>query len=353
MKIALISTPFLAVPPRDYGGTELVVYELAEGLVARGHDVTLFATGDSRSSARLEALYPEAQWPPDSLADANHVSWALARVADSEYDIIHLHTAEGLPLARLLPAPPVVYTLHHARDEELSRFYQHFPWVWFVAISERQQELEGPLPRITTIHHGVDPALYLGPTRAGDFVCFIGRLSQIKGPHIAIDVAERAGVRIQVAGRCHHDDADPTFAPRELEPRLSRPHVRYLGAIGIDQKAPMLREARALLVPISWEEPFGLIMVEAMFSGCPVVAFPRGSAPELVEDGTTGFLVQDADDMVEVVRTRLVDFDRERCRARAIERFGRERMVEAYEAYYRRALRARPREVTFPLAASA
>lgn len=318
------------------------MYELAEGLVARGHDVTLFATGDSRTAARLEALYDAARWPPESLTEWNHLSWALARVRRDRYDVVHCQQPGALAMSRLLPTP-MVYTLHHAREVELSAYYRHYPWIWFVAISERQRQLEVALPRIAVIHHGLDPTPYLGPTRAGEYVCFIGRLSQVKGPHTAIDVAERAGVEIHVAGAIHDDDDDPDFADREVRPRLARRHVRYLGPIGLERKARLLRNARALLAPIAWEEPFGLIMVEAMHAGCPVVAYPRGAAPEIVEPGVTGFLARDAAEMVDIVRTRLDGFDRDRCRARAAVRFGRARMVEAYEAYYGRAVEAGPR----------
>ncbi len=271
------------------------------------------------------------------------MSWALGVVQRGEFDVVHCQQAGAVAMSRLLPLVPMVYTLHHAREAELSTYYRSFPYVWFVAISERQRTLEEPLPRTTTIHHGIDPTPYEGPTRAGDSVCFIGRLSKVKGPHLAIDVAERAGVEIQVAGKIHRDDEDPGFADREVEPRLARDHVRYLGPVGMDRKVPLLRNARALLVPIDWEEPFGLIMIEAMLAGCPVVAFPRGSVPELVEPGVTGFLARDADEMVEVVRTRLDGFEREACRARAAARFGRDRMVRAYEAYYHRAAQAESR----------
>jgi glycosyltransferase involved in cell wall biosynthesis len=343
MKIALVSTPFVAVPPLDYGGTELIVHELAEGLTARGHDVTVFATGDSRTTARLEALYPEGQWPPDSLSEVNHVSWAFGEITRGDYDIIHCHSATALALGRFMNEPAMIYTLHHVRDDRLSSFYEYFPSAWYAAISARQRELEIALPRMAVIHHGLDHRRYLGPTIAGDAVCYIGRLSEVKGPHTAIDVAEMAGVPISVAGRTHRDDADPTFAERELLPRLERPHVNYLGVVGMEKKRELLCQARALLMPLTWEEPFGLVMIEAMLCGCPTIAFPRGSAPEIVEEGVTGFLVDDASAVAEVVRTRLTDFDRERCRARATERFSREPMVEAYEALYDRAYDSRLR----------
>jgi glycosyltransferase involved in cell wall biosynthesis len=275
----------------------------------------------------------------------NHVSWAFSQAIREGYDIIHCHAVSALTLGRFCPEPPLVYTLHHVRDDRLSRIYEYFPWVWYAAISARQRELEIQLPRMAVIHHGLDHRRYLGPTRAGDAVCFIGRLSEVKGPHIAIDAAEAAGLPIWVAGAIHHDDDDPTFANRELLPRLEHPHVRYLGPIGMEEKVSMLCRSRALLMPIGWEEPFGLVMIEAMLCGCPVVAFPRGSAPELIEEGVTGYLVEDERAMVEVIRDGLTAFDRERCRALAAERFGRGAMVESYEELYDHARHAAARSV--------
>lgn len=337
MKIALISTPFVSVPPRDYGGTELIVHELAEGLVARGHEVTVFTTSDSSTAGDVAALYSEAQWPPDLLVELNHVTWAYTQIASREYDVVHCHAASALAVGRLLPDTPHVYTLHHVRDERLSEFYRYFPQIWFVAISDRQRELEIELPRLQVIHHGLDHRRYFGPSSPGDGVCFVGRLSEVKGPHIAIDVAEATGTPIWVAGSIHSDDDDPGFSAREITPRLERPHVNYLGPIGMSAKRELFSSSRATLVPLNWEEPFGLVMIEAMLCGCPVIAFPRGSAPELVEEGVTGFLVQDAQAMAELLRSGLEGFDRERCRARAIERFDRDTMVAAYEALYHRA----------------
>src|SRR3569833_1496811 len=189
MRIALISTPFLAVPPQRYGGTELIVYELAEGLVHRGHDVELFATGDSRTSADLRFLYPEAQWPPETLADLNHASWAMQQVLENgPFDIIHAHSAVALACSRFVPTVPMVYTIHHVRDEQLSRFYRFYKDQNYIAISEDQCRREVPLPNVTVIYHGLDPARFQCMARpAGDYVCFIGRFSEIKGPHTAID----------------------------------------------------------------------------------------------------------------------------------------------------------------------
>jgi glycosyltransferase involved in cell wall biosynthesis len=340
MKIAMISTPFLSVPPKDYGGTELLVHELVEGLVERGHDVTLFATGDSRTSGRLEALYLQAQWPPGMLTDLNHVSWAMEQVAGGDYDLVHAHSAVALGLGRLVPHVPLVYTIHHDREPELSGFYRQCQDACYVAISNDQIKREVCLRHSQVIHHGLNPLRYQWRAKPeGDYVCFVGRFAQVKGPHTAIEVARMAGVPIRVAGDIHPPDRE--FVGREVLPRLDLPHVTYLSCIGMDKKVPLLRDARALLAPIEWNEPFGLIYIEAMLSGCPVVAFGRGSIPELVEQGITGFKVDSPEEMAEVIRPggALDQFDRKQCRERAVARFSRERLVEDHERLYRSLLR--------------
>ncbi|HEU4697577.1 MAG TPA: glycosyltransferase family 4 protein [Gemmatimonadales bacterium] len=334
----MISTPFVAVPPRDYGGTELIVHELAEGLAARGHEVILFATGDSRTRGELRWLFERAQWPPDELADIDHVSWALAEARAADVDLVHAHSAVALGLVRLAPELPLVYTIHHARDERFSALYRNHPHANYVAISADQGRREIPLPRATVIHHGLDPSRYDWAPRAEPYLAFVSRLAPEKGPDLAIDVAARAGLELRVAGGVHPPDRD--FATRELEHRLLQPHVRYLGVIGPEVKRPLLRGARALLAPLRWHEPFGLILIEAMLSGCPVVAFRMGSAPELVEEGVTGFLVNTIEEMTAIVRPggALEGFDRGRCRRRAVERFASARMVSDHERLYQRVL---------------
>src|SRR5690606_17921675 len=189
MRIAMISTPFLGVPPKDYGGTELVVHELTEGLIENGHEVTLFATGNSETRAELQSLYPQPQWPPEMLTDLNHVSWAIQKAALDGFDLIHARSAVALGLARLVPEIPLVYTLHHERDEKLSAFYRYHPDPWYVAISADQKRREIALPRIEVILHGLDPSKYEWSDSPADYVAFVGRLARVKGPHTAIDAA--------------------------------------------------------------------------------------------------------------------------------------------------------------------
>lgn len=352
MRIAVVSTPFLSTPPRDYGGTELVVSELVEGLIARGHAITLYATGDSHTAAELRALYARPQWPPDPLTDVNHVSWALRHAAESRVDMVHVNSAAALAVARLCPRVPVIYTLHHPHEPTLSSFYSHFPKVHFVAISEDQRSRETGLTQCRVIHHGVDPSRYEVSEHPADYVCFVGRLASEKGPHTAIDAAALAGVPIRVAGQVHPPDRP--FAERELTGRLGAPHVKYLGAVGMAQKVPLLRDARALLAPITWDEPFGLILIEAMLCGCPVVAFPRGSVPELVEEGTTGVIVETLEEMAAAIApSGAVDrISRGRCRAHARQRFSRARLVADYERLYADVLASRDLSVRSPIAAA-
>jgi glycosyltransferase involved in cell wall biosynthesis len=272
------------------------------------------------------------------LADLNHVSWAMQQISRSgPFDVIHAHSAVALACARLVPDVPMVYTLHHPREEQLSEFYRHCPEPYYIAISEDQRRREVPLRHVHVIHHGLDPAKYqCTPHPLGTYVCFVGRYSRVKGPHTAIDVAREAGVPIRMAGEVHPPDEAWTDA--ELRARLAQPHVTELGPIGIAAKAPLLAHARALLAPIEWHEPFGLVLIEAMLSGCPVVAFAMGSVPELVEDGVTGFIATSPEHMVELIRPggAAHRFDRVRCRQRASERFSADRMVADHIAVYDR-----------------
>jgi glycosyltransferase involved in cell wall biosynthesis len=344
LRIAMISTPFIPVPPRDYGGTELIVYDLVEGLLDRGHQVTLFATGDSRTRASLQALYDEAVWPPEPFTELDHVSWAMRQVAAGSYDVIHAHSPCALALGRLAPGLPLVYTIHHTQEPVLSRYYAHFPGVDYVCISRDQCRREtGTDDWCTVIHHGLDAGRYQWCARAEPYVCFVGRLARDKGPVTAIDAAARAGVPILMAGSVHLPDQ--AYVEAKVLRRLSGPGVTWLGPIGPDRKIPLLRDARALLAPIEWNEPFGLILIEALLSGCPVVAFGRGSVPELVEHGVTGFVAASENDMVALIRPGgPVDaLDRGRIREIAVRRFDRSRMVADYERVYHAAA-ARARE---------
>jgi glycosyltransferase involved in cell wall biosynthesis len=258
----------------------------------------------------------------------------MDQIADGNFDLVHTHAAMTLGFGRLMPDLPMVYTLHHHRVDDLSQFYRHFPKTHYIAISNRQKELEVPLPNCDVIYHGLDPSRFEFSDTAESYVTFIGRLSEEKGPHHAIDAARMAGLPIYIGGEVHPPDVE--YSKRELTTRLHQPHVNSLGGIGVAEKVPLLKKSRALLAPICWEEPFGLILTEAMLCGCPVVAFPRGSAPELIENGVTGYLVNSPAEMAEVIRPGglLDSFDRLRCRTHAAARFSRDRMVADHVRLY-------------------
>lgn len=347
MRIAIISTPFIRVPPRGYGGTELFCFELAEGLTERGHDVTLFTTGDSAVSCRRRALFAAAQWPPSVEDDLNHVAWAFAEVARERFDVIQLNSPIGIPLSRYASAP-IVHTIHHARMDAMSRLYARHPDVLYVAISESQRSLETPLRRTRVIHHGLSPARYPASLEDGGYLAHVGRYAPEKGTHLAIDVARAASLPIELAGRAHA--IDEKYFEREVAPRLRAPGVRERGEADQETKVALLRRARALVCPLQWEEPFGLVAVEAMLCGTPVLGFRRGSFPELVDEGVTGHLVDDGD-VVALARAAraLATFDRAACARRARERFSARAMVSAYEWLYRSL--AGPRQAEHPRAA--
>jgi glycosyltransferase involved in cell wall biosynthesis len=334
VKVAIVSSAALAVPPAAYGGTERMVHYLATGLVPLGHEVTLFATGDSNSAGTLRYLRLRAVWPIDATAELEHVSWSVAVAAGGGFDVVHVNHAAALALSPLLDVP-VVYTLHHDRHPPLSRLYAALPRVHYVAISARQRALEVPLPHVHLVHHGLAPEDFPFVPTAEDYVAFVSRFSAVKAPHHAIDAAQRAGVGIRLAGRPHPGDEE--YYEHELVPRLCRPGVTWEGEVGGDAKRDLVGRARATLFPICWEEPFGIVMIESMLFGTPVVAFGRGAAPEVIDDGITGLVVGDAEEMAAAIPI-VARYDRARCRAHAVRRFGAKRMVHDYVAVYERAI---------------
>jgi glycosyltransferase involved in cell wall biosynthesis len=341
MRIAMISTPHLPVPPPKYGGTELIVATLTEELLRRGHEVVLYATGDSAvPGADLRWIYPRAEWPPQPAHELNHAAYAVRDVLQrDDIDLVHAHIAPAMAMAPFIDLP-VVYTLHHAYEAPLSTLYRGSlsSRSRLVAISARQRELLGPGLSADVIYHGLRTERYALGAGGGPAV-FLGRFAQEKGVHLALEAASRAGVPITLAGRPHWNDEE--YFRVQVEPLLARPGVRWEGEAAHEAKVALLGGAPATMFPIQWEEPFGLVMIESMLCGAPVLAFACGSAPEIVDDGVTGWIVDDVDEMAWRLRELAggaARFDRARCRQRAEERFSSSTMAEAYLSLYSRVL---------------
>jgi glycosyltransferase involved in cell wall biosynthesis len=335
MRIAQVSTLYERVPPVAYGGTERVVSWLTEALVARGHDVTLFASGDSLTQARLVSVYPRPLREIENTADpqAFHVAMLEQVVRRSaDFDIVHFHTDyTSFPFGRRLQCPHVT-TLHWRLDiPGLDALYREFRDVPLVSISDAQRT---PLPQLAwqrTVHHGLPPEIHTFNPTPSDYLAFVGRIAPTKRPDLAIEIARRANLRIEIAAKI--DDGDRAYYERDIAPLMRQPHVCYRGELGGHDKDRFIGAARALLFPVDWPEPFGLVLVEALASGTPVIAFGRGSVPEIIDDGVTGFIVDSIDEAVDALK-RIGEIDRARCREVFEQRFTAARMADEYVDVY-------------------
>jgi glycosyltransferase involved in cell wall biosynthesis len=340
MRIAIVSTCALPVPPVAYGGTELVIAELAKTLTRLGHDVTVFATGDSRPCAELRWCFRSAVWPPNDVAELLHASRAWASIVGERppFDVVHLHQAPSVAFTAVHLLPTVL-TLHHDRIANLVDYYAAFPNVSYVAISRRQADLVPELDVRHVVHHGIEVDDYCAGDGQGGWLAFVGRFAPEKGVHLALDVSIASGVPLQLGGAPHEPNQE--YFEREVKPRLARAGdlVHWKGEVKLPAKLAILGGAKATLFPIMWEEPFGLAMIESMLVGTPVIAFARGAAPEIVDDGVTGFVVRDFDEMVEKIRS-IGAIDRNRCRNHARQRWASMRMAREYERVYEQTIRA-------------
>ncbi len=334
LRIAQLAPLWLPVPPERYGGTERVVHALTEELVRRGHDVTLFAAGGSRTSARLRPGSPRPLW---EVPGADDFGMRVVQIEDlircsDEFDVVHSHI-DVLPwLAGGRIRAPLLTTLHGRLDLPVLRpLFEAYSDRALVSISDAQRSpvRDLHLNWVATVYHGLDLATdyRLGPGDGG-YLLFLGRISPEKDPARAIRVALRAGVPLRIAARV--DPADETYFRKEVVPHLDHPLVDWIGEVGHADKVELLRGARALLLPVNWPEPFGLVFIEALACGTPVVARPCGSLPEIVRDGQHGRLVWTEDELVAAIRD-IDGLDRGACRSYALERFSVERMAEDYE----------------------
>jgi glycosyltransferase involved in cell wall biosynthesis len=344
VRIAQLAPPFERVPPARYGGTESVVATLTDELVRRGHEVTLFASGDSQTRARLIPTVDQALWRHPDYQDFA-AFWAislgkLAREAHA-FDVIHSHLDYiAHPLARTLPCP-VVSTLHGRLDlPELVPLYAEFGDVPLVSISDAQRQPVARANWVATIYHGLDLQDYTFVPSPGAYLAFLGRITADKGLDTAIRVARRAGLPLKIAAReplningDANTDADRIYYDEVIKPLLREPGVEFIGEVGGCDKDRFLGEAAALVFPIRWPEPFGLVMIEALACGTPVLALDQGSVPEVIADGRTGCVCTSEDDLVAAV-DHIGQIDRQTCRAVAEERFSAARMAADYERVY-------------------
>jgi glycosyltransferase involved in cell wall biosynthesis len=353
MKIAQVSPLYESCPPRLYGGTERIVFYLTEELVRLGHDVTLFASGDSRTSAALDAPCERALRLDEACKDplVYHLAMLhrVRRRAD-EFDLIHFHT-EYLHLPLFADCWQKTLTTQHGRLDlpDLPVIMRECAMMPQASISQGQQ---ATLPWANwhgTVPHGLPHDLHCPGSGGGGYLAFLGRISPEKGADRAIAIARKAGVPLQIAAKV--DAADREYFGRAIEPLLNDPLIEFIGEIGETEKRAFLGDALALLFPIDWPEPFGLVLIEAMANGTPVIAFDRGSVPEIIEDGLTGFIVDDVDSAAQAIRF-VSELDRDAIRRRFEERFTAERMARDYLALYQRLLHGttaaiEPKLITF------
>jgi len=335
MRIAQVSPLFESVPPKLYGGTERVVSYLTEALLDLGHEVTLFASGDSVTNASLVSVTPKALRLGKSIDPyALHIL-QLQHVVEmaGQFDIIHFHTDYlHFPVSRM-SAYNHVTTLHGRLDiPELSPLYSKFCDMPVVSISFSQR---APLPQanfIGNVYHGMPKGSYQFCNGSGEYAVFIGRFSPEKGADRAIEIAAKAGIPLKIAAKV--DKGDEDYFNAHIRPLLNQPHVEYLGEVGEDKKNELLGNAKVMLFPIAWPEPFGIVMIESLACGTPVIAFNNGSVPEIISDGETGFVVSSIDEAVEAVG-KIETLDRKSCRKAFIERFESKRMAMDYLHVYR------------------
>jgi glycosyltransferase involved in cell wall biosynthesis len=343
MRIAQVAPLWERVPPPAYGGIELVVSLLTDELVRRGHEVTLFASGDSVTLAKLESVHSQAlRLDPSVKEYAIYEMLQLAQVYEraGEFDIIHSHMGcSALPYSKLVKTP-TVHTLHGIFTPDNRKLYSHAKQQPYVSISNTQRDFTLGLNCVATVYNGIDVnshKFFLQPDEL-PYLAFLGRMSPEKGPHHAITIAKAVGLPLKMAGKV--DVVDVEYFETEVKPHIDGEQIQFLGEANHSQKNNLMGRAVATLFPITWREPFGLVMVESMAAGTPVVAMRLGAASEVIADGKTGFLCDTVDECIAAVR-RISEIDRLACREHVLSHFSVKQMVEGYEAVYQQILAGR------------
>ncbi len=342
MKIAQVAPLWERVPPPTYGGIELVVSHLTDELVRRGHEVTLFASGDSQTLARLEAVYPRAirldqQIKDYSVYETLEVSQVYKQAA--EFDIIHSHIGIApLTIAELVKTP-TIHTLHNNFKADTSKVFQLHRKQPYISISNAQRQLD--LNYLRTVYNGIDLENYsfcASPQAQPPYLAFLGRLSPEKGPQHAIAIAKQTGWHLKMAGKI--DAVERQFFETEIAPHIDGKQIEYLGEVNHEQKVELLGNAALTLFPINWNEPFGLVMIESMATGTPVLGMNIGSVPEVIDHGKSGFICNSYEEMATMIPAAL-ELDRRTCREYVKNNFSVTQMVDGYEAAYQQLLKSR------------
>ncbi len=338
MKIAQIAPIIESIPPQKYGGTERVVYSLTEELVRRGHDVTLFASGDSLTTAKLCSVYPRAlrvtnipDLYGDNIWNALHIG--LAYQQQNQFDIIHDHTSQNSPssiaLAQLAQKP-VVVTLHGPIDEAHKVIFEVFHKPHLVTISQSQAKPAPNLHYAGNVYNGLSMASYPFSAKDDGYLLYVGRISHEKGIHHAIETAQALHLPFIIAAKL--DDTDRPYFEKYIKPHLND-QIRWIGEVDETQRNELMSKAKCFLHPVTWPEPFGLTLIESMACGCPVVAFNQGSIPEVIQHGKTGFVTENVEEMINAVQ-QIGTIDRQYCRTYSLKNFSAKRMADGYEKIY-------------------
>lgn len=338
MKIAQLAPLWIPVPPYTYGGTELVVSWLSDELVKRGHEVTLFATGDSKTKANLVPIWPKSLWR--AKLDAPHAVFSLMyeKLSDmeKEFDIIHDHCEfYTAPFSRFFKTP-IVSTIHHPMYEEMIILFKKFPKIFYVAISKSQRKSAPGVNFIKTIYHGLPIEKYEFNEKPGDYLLWLSKITPEKGLAEAIEVAKRIGQKLIVSGVIPKEYQD--FFEYRIQPMIDGKQIQFVGAANFEKKVELFKQAKAFLYPIKRPEPFGLVVIEAMACGTPVIAYKAGAMSELIKDEKTGFLVASKEEMIKAVE-KISQIKRIDCHRHVGRKFSLRKMINKYEALYYKILK--------------
>ena len=347
MRIAILSPLWIPVPPLTYGGTELIVYWLTEELVKRGHQVTLFASGDSKTSAKLIPIWPRSLWRAKVSSPHSVIGLMYERVLDmqKQFDIIHDHCEfYTAPFSKFIKKP-IVSTIHHPMYEELIILFKKFSQINYVAISKHQKRAAPGVNFVKVIYHGLPLKDYPFCDKPQDYLLWLSKITPQKGLAEAIEVAKKAGEKLIISGVIPREYDD--YFDFRIRPLIDNEQIKFVGAANFEKKIELFKNAKAFIFPIRRPEPFGLVVIEAMACGTPVIAYKEGSMPELIKDGKTGFLTSNQEEMLEALK-KVDQISRWACRRQAVKKFSLKKMVNKYEALYSEII-SRERRFPWPL----